>query len=497
MESLDKDSTIPIFLDESNEREKESENTDEYEKRMKKISRRNYIKILSLSLYSIVYGYQIVIMNPMGDPLLRDVYKKDDKEVKVILGTINMMFPLGSLLSVLTSGTISDKIGRMKLILVFDVMNIFIIGMYWIQNLWVLQAVRFLSGWTNAGLNMICTIMITESMPPHMRGIGNSVLYAFLTSSVFMGLMIPSMLTRQQIVENWRYIMCWMIIPAVFKTISTFVVFKYDSPKHFLRMNYGKNPSLREGLVEIYRDSYRESKVNEVVDMSIKLHEEKESVSKTTLLSGFRDMVSKNYRYSSFIGIYVMVASQLTGIFYINAYSTDIFNRISGKGKEATKALAFSKSIGGILSLYLMKNFGRKFNLMLSTFVQFLGLTVIYLSIEYKVQELAYLGVSVYAFGFALGMGPCSVAYVTEVQSASATSISVAMSYLVSSIMGKVLPLIAVDYGDKVIIISFAISSLLVLIIFDMILIETRNKSEADIRRDLLSKYKYRPLYFK
>jgi MFS family permease len=111
--------------------------------RNSKTMKKNYLRILFLSFYSISYGYYLTIFNPIGTALMKNVYKLSSDETNQMLGNINMLFSIGALGSVLLSGHWSEKIGRRKLIIIYDFLNLVTVGLYWVQDLHVLQAFRF------------------------------------------------------------------------------------------------------------------------------------------------------------------------------------------------------------------------------------------------------------------------------------------------------------------------------------------------------------------
>ena len=455
-----------------------------YEKRMKRINRMNYVRIFLLALKSIPYGYYISIFNPIGSILMRDVYGLDKDHSNSMLGNINMFYALGGFFSVLTAGPLSELLGRRKLIIILDISNIFVISLYSIKSLFVLQAVRFFSGWISAGLGMVSNIYITECLPKKLSGVANSTLYACNAAALFFAYIQQKIFTDEQMVANWRLILCWPIIPALFKAIFLPFVIKRESPKFFIKNNENL-PELKERLNDIYKDTYRHSQVVDITEGTIKVFNDQKKAAPN---QGFSILFTKLMRRRLMTAVLVAMSEEMCGMTYFSLYSTDLFNRINGTGKQMTFTIALTKLCAGIVAVFCMKFFGRKTNLTVSPLIQCIALILIITSITLSIPVLAYFGVVTFMLFYAIGFGGSTTNYITEIVPPKGASIGYSIIWLFSAGLGKILPFLSGFMGDESLLISFAISCFIIFIVMGTVLIETKDKSEAKIIDEFVNK---------
>lgn len=136
---------------------------DEYFKEKNKCS--NLFKATVMSLGGAYFGFYIAIFNPMGDPLLKKVYKISDENYGSMDGNMNLYFSLGALFCVLLSGPVSDKIGRHTVVFIGEILALITYYGYTVKNIYILQIVRFFGG-IIAGINTATAqLYIKELMP--------------------------------------------------------------------------------------------------------------------------------------------------------------------------------------------------------------------------------------------------------------------------------------------------------------------------------------------
>src|SRR3990167_8203643 len=223
----------------------------DYEDRMAAIARKNLLRICALALFGIGFGYYIAIFNPMGEPILKDVYGFDATTRKQYIGNINMLFSLGALTAALVSGSISERIGRRRLLIIYDVLSIGMALLYSYQNIWVLHCNRFLSGFLGSGVSMVSTILISELLPKKISGMGNVALFSFFTFCVFVAYVQQNIFSRETLVTHWRYFLSWPAIPLAIKAILVPWLIGMESPKYIVRQNFD-DPNLESKLQSVY-----------------------------------------------------------------------------------------------------------------------------------------------------------------------------------------------------------------------------------------------------
>ena len=219
-----------------------------------------------MSMYGLHFGFYVAIFNPLSDPIFKGVYGLKDAEIKGLIGNVNMFFGIGSFFSILISGSLAEKIGRRKLLIIYDVGALISACLYLVKDLRVLQLARFLSGFFANGQGIISSILVTETLPKKISGLANSILFGVSTGCLFIAYIQPYIFTREQIIEHWRPILCWPIVFFVIK-IALFLIFvTKDSPKFYIKTNFkgSTKESLISNLNEIYSQTHRESQIDDI-----------------------------------------------------------------------------------------------------------------------------------------------------------------------------------------------------------------------------------------
>lgn len=468
-----------------------TDNDTSYEKRMKRITCRNLMKIILASIYGINFGYYMAIFNPLGNPLLTSVYKLNDEEFKQIIGNINMLFPIGAFFATLVSGPIAEKIGRRKLIIIYDFMCVGSIALYWIQDLRVLQVTRFLNGYIAAGSGVIGAITLTELLPKTVSGAANAVLYSTIVIFACAAYIQAKFLSRDTMITHWRIILCWPIIPLFLKAVLLPFFFTKESPKYYMKQN-ATDENVRERIKSIYNDTYRDSKVSEITDLTMAMVE-KEIEAGAGNIEVFKRLFTANEnRKRVTTGFFLSISQQLSGVALINLYSKDIFDRILGNGNEVTFVLAISKAIAGVVCIISVKVFSRKFNLMAGLLLQSLSLYAIYVASYYQLRLLGTVGAFVHTMGYAIGLGGALNAYLTEILPPVGVSITLSTAWLGLATFGKLIPILAATFGDPMLLLAFSAMGLICFFIMDWRIIETKGKSEAAVYVEFATKpYRY------
>ena len=148
----------------------------------------NYFRAFIIGFGCYYLGYYIGILNPMGNPLAKIVYKMEDKnEIASFVGNLNLYYSLGAMISVFVVGPLSDTIGRIKLLIICEVISIGTGYLYTIKSTTILLMTRAIGG-VIAGLNSSAgPIALAEMFPSAVTGAGGLFLYFSVTSFIFLG----------------------------------------------------------------------------------------------------------------------------------------------------------------------------------------------------------------------------------------------------------------------------------------------------------------------
>ena len=472
----------------------------DYEKLMGQISTKNKIRICILGLVGFNFGFYIVIFNPMGKPLLKDVYGYEEHDFKNYIGNINLLFSLGGLLSSFCIGPLAERLGRRKLLQILDILSVIMVAMYSIQDIWVLQATRFLGGFLGSGSYVLTSIIVTELFPKRISGIANTFLYSCFNFCVFLAYISQNILSHDTLVEYWRFVLCFPLVPLTIKACLTMIAMPVESPKYLVKLHQD-NPELEEHLKHAYRHTHRESEVHEITESCINVYQEqksslaKQSTRKQTTWDHFKLLFSRLMLKRTSGGFLIALAHTTCGIGYFANYSTDLFDRISGNGKQVTFYYAWAKLAGCVVAVAAMRLFGRKFNFLFGLSLQGFMIFVILLSDYYKLGWLGIIAIVLFSNGYSMGLGGSWMAFLSETLTPTGVSVAGAVNFIASGTMGKLLPLLAAKYGDLNMLMCFGITALLNALILDYFVIETKGKKEERIILEYKLKT-YRPLNF-
>ncbi|QDP00334.1 sugar porter family MFS transporter [Thalassotalea sp. PS06] len=270
---------------------------------------------------------------------------------------------LGAAIASLIAGTLSDRIGRKKVLL--GIAALYVISALFsalATSYWMLVIARAIGGFAFASL-ILAPVYIAEISAPSNRGkmisinqfnivIGLSAAYFanyFLLNVAESG---SELAVSLGITENvWRWMLGIELVPAtIFLLLLTLIP---ESPR-FLALN-GQKQQAREVLTQLHGEQAMEMEMAEI--------EQKSHQKEARILDSFKDLFSKNMRLVLTIGIVIAVIQQITGVNAIYFYAPSIFEQ-SGVGTNAAFAQAIWVGIINvvftIIAMLLIDKVGRK-----------------------------------------------------------------------------------------------------------------------------------------
>jgi hypothetical protein len=290
-------------------------------------------------------------------------------------------------------------------------------------------------------------------------------------------------------ITHWRTILMWPMIPLALKAILLPCFFPKESPKFFMKTNMENGPEeTRERVKSIFRDTYRESQVTEITEitMSVVDKENKSGIGAWATLIGL--FTAKENRRRITTGLAIALGQQLTGICYLNLYSTNLFDRLMQNGKEVTFVMAIGKIFAAVIAIFTMKLFPRKVNLMFGTLFQALTFYLILVAAFYQIPILGIVAAVAQLIFFGIALGGVMKAYLTETLPPVGVSITASCAWLSQAIVGKLIPLMAAAYGDEVLLTGFCICGMGLFFLFDWRLVETKDKNEDQVIEEFTTK---------
>ena len=451
---------------------------------------RNIMIIISLSMASIHFGYYACIFNSMAVPLFEGHYRMTVQQKDDLEGNVNTLFGLGTLIGASFTGKLSEVFGRRKLVMLYDLLTIIVVAMYYIDSINVLYLTRFLSGYLAVGAYSLSTIVQAEVLPKRLSGNANAFAQLMYNTFVCLSYLQQNILSKESLIKNWRWILCWTIFPQIIKLLMVPFFWPTESPKFYLS-KYAKTEdreALRFKMVAMYSVTHTSEEATSAANDSLEVYE-KEQESKKQNGSILYLILSSDIRKRFFAGLLLGMSQQFCGQPYFALYSTDLFNRVSGNGKEVTFFIAMSRIAGGILIIIGTRTFGRKISLLTGMGMQFITLGLVLLSLEYRYPVACFISTFAFMCSFSFGVGGTFYVFINEILPPTGVGLSAGILAFINVILVKVIPVTALAFGDPALLIFFWICCFLLFFCIDYLVIETKGKSESRI----IEEYKNKP----
>ena len=137
---------------------------------VEKSSSRNTMHAILLATGAAYFGYYISIYNPLNNKYFfnkaYNVALDDEKTQNEYIGNINLFFSLGAMIGVLFGGFIADQIGRIKMLLLVDLLAVVAAAGYFFDHpIYITYGMRFMGGITSAVYTSVNASLANELLP--------------------------------------------------------------------------------------------------------------------------------------------------------------------------------------------------------------------------------------------------------------------------------------------------------------------------------------------
>lgn len=322
---------------------------------------------------------------------------------------------LGAAVGALSSGRITDNLGRKKVLIITAL--IFAIGSAGLaasNSVAALIIWRGIIGIAIGVASYTVPLYISEISPTHVRGALVSINQLAITVGIFVSYLVD--LGFADFDEGWRWMFLVGLVPSLILFIGMF--FLPETPRWL--MNYKTEDEAKRVL-----DKVGEPKRDEVLSQ-IKTNIEKEKEQPSIL----KVLGAKWVRPALIIGVGIMLVQQLTGINTIIYYSPTIFE-MAGFGAEAgdpvynailpSLPIGFVNVLFTIVSIYLVDRWGRKPLLYLGLIGMVVALIALGIgftfhgSIGGALKWISFVSMIIYIPFFAISLGPIAWLLISEV----------------------------------------------------------------------------------
>ena len=296
------------------------------------------------ALGGLLFGYDTVIINGAMIDLVKYFQLSPSLQGWTVSSAL-----IGCILGTILIGNPGDKYGAKRLLQILAVMFLASsIGCGLASNISVFIIFRFVGGLAIGGSSVLCTVYISEISPPKHRG----VLAATFQLAIVLGILL-SLITNYMLLnigeQNWRWMLYSGAIPAVAFFLMLLVIKR--SPRWLVK----------KGRIDEAKKIIEELSSHEI-DTEQTISEIQKSIH--TEITGKRiNLFKRPYRKIIYIGIFVGIFNQLTGIGVVFYYSSQIF---SIAGFSADNSMVQSVILGAtnliftLLAMSVIDKVGRK-----------------------------------------------------------------------------------------------------------------------------------------
>ncbi len=302
---------------------------------------------------------------------------------------------IGCAAGAMMAGLVADKYGRrLTLIICAVLFALSGLGSGLASNFTFFVFFRLIGGLGVGAAAMISPMYIAETAPASLRG----RLVALYQLAIVLGILLAyfsNYLFEGFGENNWRYMFISQVVPSFL--FLAMLLFVPETPRWLV-----KKGLKHEALLILIRISGSVTANQEI--------EEIENTFKIEQDSGLKVLFSKTYRPVLFIGIFIAVFQQVTGINSILYYAPVIFKET---GLSTVSSLLQTIGIGIVnvvstfIAIGLVDKVGRKFFLLAGSLLMGFSLCIIALCFYYRYFDnyivLVFMLLYVGAFGCTLG----------------------------------------------------------------------------------------------
>jgi len=388
---------------------------------------------------------------------------------------------VGCMIGAAVAGTLSDRLGRRRFMFLSAVFFfISAIGCALPQNLAQFLIFRWIGGLAIGAASIVCPLYISEIAPPRIRGalvsvnqlaIVTGILLAYFVNWAFVGAG-PS---------NWRWMFGTGAAPAILFIL--FILRIPESPRWLLKQ--GRDKEARDVLGRVDDAATAEGEVAAI----------REALSMES--GSVRELFRPGLRKAMFIGVFLAVFQQITGINAVIYYAPRFFET-AGLGRSSA---IFQSALIGLVNLVftlvaiaLVDRLGRKPMLMAGC--AGMGVSFVLLGAAFKFQlfsgPLVLVLTLVYIAFFAMTQGPIVWVVISEIfpnrLRGRAMAIATAALWVADFAVSLSFPVIADRLHESFAFWLYAVMCAIDLVFIAVMLPETKGRSLEEIEKRWLKK---------
>lgn len=365
----------------------------------------NFRYLLTISLVTalggLLFGFDISVISG-AIPFLQDYFELNE----ALKGWLVSSALIGCILGASYSGRLGDKFGRKIILMAVSILfGISAIGSGLADSIPTFIIYRILGGIAVGGASVLAPMYIAEVAPAHLRG--RMVSLNQLTIVIGISMAYFSNYFLLAIGENaWRWMFVAEVVPSLLFFVALFIV--PESPRWLVARN--DETKAHEVLKRIAGIDFANFELSEI----------KESLAGAGKRGTIREVFKKKYSLILFLGIFLAVFQQWSGINVIFFYAPDIFAKANMGVDTAlfqTTLIGVMNIVFTILAMRVIDKIGRKKLMLIGS----AGMVICYIVIGY-LFEIGRTGdwllltfIIITPAFFAFGLGPTVWVVLSEI----------------------------------------------------------------------------------
>ncbi|MGE0018670.1 MAG: sugar porter family MFS transporter [Draconibacterium sp.] len=365
----------------------------------------NFRYLLTISLVTalggLLFGYDISVISGTI-PFITDFFSLNEQ----MKGWVVSSALIGCILGASYAGRLGDKFGRKKILLATSILfAISAVGSGLANSIPSFVIYRIVGGLAVGGASVLAPMYIAEVSPAHVRGRMVSVNQLTIVIGIAMAYYVNYFLLATGDVA-WRWMLAAEAVPALLFFAALFIV--PESPRWLVARE--RQNEATAVLQKVAGSEFAQFELKEI----------SESLQGNEKRGTLKDAFKKKYGFILFIGIFLAVFQQWSGINVIFFYAPDIFAKANLGVNDSlfqTTLVGLTNVIFTVLAMRVIDKTGRK-KLML---IGAAGMAICYLLIGLLFQTgqtenwmLLSLLIITPAF-FAFGLGPTVWVVLSEI----------------------------------------------------------------------------------
>lgn len=436
-----------------------------------------YFVTFVAALGGLMFGFETAVING-AIHYISDHFQLTDAMKGFVVSTALA----GCVVGALFIGKPGDLLGRRYMLKIMAALFLIsMVGSGLAANIQVFIVARFIGGIAVGGASVLSPMYISEVAPPKLRGrlvaTSQLAIVTGILAAFFSDYMIDSLLSG-----NWR----WMFLAGVFPSALLWVLLFFipRSPRWLVKI--GREEESLQVIRKVNSDEDAETLLAEINE-SLKEEAENKKV----------PVLKKPYSRLVLIGMAVGMFNQLAGINVIMYYSTDIFRAAGFSGESAlmqSVLIGLTNLVFTIIAMALIDRFGRKFLLYVGAtgMSVFLGLfSWAFISDNKSGFILLALLIGYISF-FAFSQGAVIWVLLSEMfpnrVRARGTAIGTFSHWFFNFVITLLFPVVAAAIGIGYVFIFFFAATVISLVFYRYILIETKGKTLEELEMLVLKK---------